>query len=454
MVHVLYPDEFDDPRTETQLEDERVEVARQAEHFHELRAVPGLARAQTVQLQARRAKADPVQLESVGPDGGPPFVAALQFLVDGGIDVAQRRLAESFGLGVAPGRAAAGKVLLTPSRGGGDVRSRARGRATGDRTVDIAADLRRQGLGVALNYVVPLGVVMKGPGGPEPTVPLAPRPVGGPAGARIAVLDTGVTDERRSDGYLVGLAGADNVDPLDVFAPHNRLDAGAGHGTFAAGIVQRVFPDADLQVVKVSDSDGITTVDLLAAAMVAAVEDGARILSLSLGTTTLDDEPPPALLDAVQRIAQIAPDAVVVAAAGNGGDRVPVWPGAFAAHEGVDNVVAVAGLDPRGEPSLWSTRGDWVTCSAIGEGVVSTYVIGTEDGDLTRDLDPDTFGPDSWATWTGTSFATPQVAAAIARLGHEQGLSPRAARDALLAMGKDEDVVPDWGRTFRILGGT
>ena len=55
---------------------------------------------------------------------------------------------------------------------------------------------------------------------------------------------------------------------------------------------------------------------------------------------------------------------------------MPTWP---AAH---DRVVAVAGLTASLEETDWSTRGPWVTVSAVGEGIVSTYVRGTESSDL------------------------------------------------------------------------
>lgn len=197
------------------------------------------------------------------------------------------------------------------------------------------------------------------------------------------------------------------------------------------------------------DSDGITTDTELAARIRAAVEQGARIVNCSLGTETIDGAPPPAMLDAVAELARTHPEVLLVCAAGNGANRNPVWPAAFAAD--FPTVVAVAALDPRGEPAGWSSHGDWVTCSAIGEGVVSTYVIGREDGPLIGDPRPDEYGPDSWATWTGTSFAAPQITGAIARICSEEDTTPRKALAGLLARGCR---VPDYGVALRILPGT
>ena len=64
------------------------------------------------------------------------------------------------------------------------------------------------------------------------------------------------------------------------------------------------------------------------------------------------------------------------------------------------------------------------------------------------DPDPEVFDPDAWALWTGTSFAAPQVAGAVAKIAQEQGSTPRRALQALLA-GRPE--LPEYGRTVRIL---
>ncbi|MFN2496240.1 MAG: S8 family serine peptidase [Pseudonocardiaceae bacterium] len=88
--------------------------------------------------------------------------------------------------------------------------------------------------------------------------------------------------------------------------------------------------------------------------------------------------------------------------------------------------------------------GSKVDCSTLGEGIWSTYASGTES----PIIDPEEFGPDSWALWTGTSFAAPQIAGAVARIAQEDGLTPRCALRTLLA-GKLE--LPEYGRVVRIL---
>jgi subtilisin family serine protease len=239
-------------------------------------------------------------------------------------------------------------------------------------------------------------------GGSTP-IPVAAGPAfrgtaGDRRGPAVAVLDTGIGEQPRSDGWLAGLVRPDNVDPLDAIPRDGELDPGAGHGTFAAGIVQQVAPSADVRAHRVMDSAGIGSEVQVACAMLRAAAEGATVINLSLGTQSVDDAPPVALGAALELLAEHHPDVLVVAAAGNGGDRRPCWPAAF------PDVVAVAGLTPDLTPAGWSDRGEWVTCSTVGEGVVSTYVEGRHPGAgaaLSTVSQPTVFGTDAWASWTG-----------------------------------------------------
>jgi subtilisin family serine protease len=144
-------------------------------------------------------------------------------------------------------------------------------------------------------------------------------------------------------------------------------------------------------------------------------------------------------------------EVLIVAAAGNYGDTRPCWPGAFR------GVVSVAGLAPDMLPAPWSSRGFWVTCSAIGQGLRSTFVDGTESPLITLSPVPPglphgavTFtGNPPWAYWSGTSFAAPQIAGAVANVfpGHQ---TLRGALQEILSYGWP---LPDFGQAVRILDG-
>jgi hypothetical protein len=293
---------------------------------------------------------------------------------------------------------------------------------------------------VSAHHVAAMGPVIKAGSAPVPAPREGRRRADGGTGPVVAVLDTGIAAQARSDGWLAGLVGPDNVDPLDAVPPDGELDPGAGHGTFAAGIVQQVAPRARVRAYRVMDSAGLGSEVAVACAMVRAAAEGADVLNLSLGTQSIGDRPPVALEVAMELLAERHPDVLVVAAAGNDGESRPCWPAAF------PEAVAVAGLDADLAPGEWSNRGDWVTCSTVGEGVVSTYVTGRHPGDGTSG--PVQFGPDAWASWTGTSFAAPQVAAAVAdRCAAEPGSTPRQAMAGLLAGGSE---VHEHGRALRI----
>ncbi|GAA4704099.1 hypothetical protein GCM10023215_49670 [Pseudonocardia yuanmonensis] len=301
--------------------------------------------------------------------------------------------------------------------------------------------LQARGVQASLNHLTPLGPWAKGQGGPEPTeggVRWEPDAVDGPP--LVAVVDTGVSVAERQDKWLAGLADTDNTDPLDVFGGDGRLDFAAGHGTFATGIVQQVAGAAPVRVYRALNSDGIGTEVDVASAVLKAADDGAKIINLSLGTRTLDDQPPVAIDVALEHLPA---DVVVVAAAGNYGDERPVWPAAFS------RVVSVAALTATGQGASWSTRGFWVDLSVVGEGIVSTYVKGTESAII--DPFPDTFDPAGWAVWSGTSFAAPQISGLLARLVLGRGVSAQEALRAITAAGIRR---PDYGRALRILPGT
>jgi hypothetical protein len=99
-------------------------------------------------------------------------------------------------------------------------------------------------------------------------------------------------------------------------------------------------------------------------------------------------------------------------------------------------------------PAPWSSRGFWITCSAVGQGIRSTFVEGTLSP--FESLAPTAFGPNSLARWSGTSFTAPQVTGRIAQLCQEEGIRPRAALRQLLATGTP---VPDFGSALHILDG-
>lgn len=437
--------DYPDPRTPEQRARDQRAACRQAGALVRQQKDDSYEREMIRSLQQRRAeRPDLVQFEVVhGRSAGNAkrtLVVRGELLAEAAAvkDDDMRRMLAKFGLKWAPIECLDGRVgrLQNPE-------------IDAYRYVDIARLIRRSGFAASVNHITPLGPVMKGRGGAEPSEVRVEFP---PAFATeserptvVAVVDTGITDQRRSDGWLNAVARADNVDPLDALPTADGfLDFGAGHGTFAAGVVAQVAPSADLRVYQAVDSDGIGSEVGVACAMVRVVEEGAQILNLSLGVQTIDDQPPVAIAAALQLINERTKgEVLVVAAAGNDGTTRACWPAAFR------SVVSVAGLTAELTQTDWSNRGFWVTCSTVGEGLLSTYPQGIESPEI--DPQPDTFPADAWALWTGTSFAAPQIAGAVARLADEGNMSPRDALRRLLSSGRP---IPDFGVAVRILPGT
>lgn len=328
---------------------------------------------------------------------------------------------------------------------------------------DTVSELRVRGHAASLTHVTPLSPVMKGLGGPTEAPSLGAfdaYPTHGCAQgdpARVAVIDTGIDAATRTDGWLADVERREhddpsthgwdaNVDPLDSDPHDGLLDFSDGHGTFVAGIVAQVAPRASIAVHRALGDGGMGSELEVACALVRAVKDGAQVVNLSLGCQTRYDQPSLAIAAALDEVGRIGrergEEPLVVAAAGNYGDTIPTWPAAFR------SVVAVGALTADLRPTSWSSRGFWVDCSTVGEGVLSTFVEGTESYEFTAD--PDSFGPDAFARWSGTSFAAPQITGAVARTMQQHGLPPRRAFAELMASGR---AVPDFGQALSILPG-
>ncbi|WP_019179766.1 S8 family peptidase [Microbacterium yannicii] len=303
-----------------------------------------------------------------------------------------------------------------------------------------------------------------GSGGRQVVAYAGPPPVrnGVPAKAGrrpvVAVLDTGcgrhpwlpddiVTRYPELDDRVIG---ADpNGDPEvtgDLAGPFDgMLDTSAGHGTFIAGIVRQVCPDADLISIRVADSEGnVLEGDFMLALrslvkwMARPSKEGGRqidVINLSLGYyhETPDDDLFDRTLAELLLAARRRGCAIVCSAGNDATDRPSfpaalwAWPGAdyrFPDPRGAAPHVAVGALNPNRTVALFSNIGRWVTTFAPGAGVLSTMppfdggqlpAVRDNRGALCREtIDVDDF-TGGFALWSGTSFAAPYVSAMLAR---------------------------------------
>jgi subtilisin family serine protease len=332
-----------------------------------------------------------------------------------------------------------------------------RGRRLTEQLMTDCETLRERGIRASMNPIVPLGYTLKGEDFPVPTTVAAATPPSGTSGApvRVAVIDTGITPEVRTDQWLGTVARtAQNVDFLDVLPVpgDSRLDWFSGHGTFVTGIVQQIAPGVETVVYRFTSADGLGTEKDVAEAILRAAQeaasDGVRlVINLSMGVPAIAGVPPVALTSAVQQLAA-DPNVLLVAAAGNDGTDEPMYPAAF------DGVIGVGALTAEYDPAPFSNHGkEYLDCSTVGVGVVSTFVAGLMPPEAGTTIPDYTFPTNSWAVWSGTSFSTPQICAAIAaRCQADASLTPRDAFDDLV---QGEPELQGYGRVVHnLLPGT
>jgi serine protease len=210
----------------------------------------------------------------------------------------------------------------------------------------------------------------------------------GSDGLVIAVVDTGVsTVGDLSTQVLPGgnfVAGGTNAGD-DSAIGHGTLVAGVAAATTNNGIgIAGAAWDTSVLPVKVLDSRGVGTDFQVANGIVWAVDQGARVVNLSLGGPGASQT----LCDAVAYANSHG--TLVVAAAGNAAAATPDYPAAC------PGAVAVSATDTNGDFAYFSSFGSWVSLAAPGVGIVSTR------------------NDNSYGSESGTSFAAPMVSAVAA----------------------------------------
>lgn len=217
-------------------------------------------------------------------------------------------------------------------------------------------------------------------------------------GVLVAILDTGVSANSAFGSRITSL----NLIPLPA-----DLAEWNGHGTAVAsmiigtgGFTPGVAPGTDILSVRIADDLGQSNSMLIAKGIVAAVDAGASIINISLGS--YGDS------GLVRNAIEYANKAgvVIVAAAGNEGlDRL-AYPAANA------GVVAVGAVDAKGTSLAFSNSGKALAAAAPGYEVNAAWT------------------GDQAVGFTGTSASAPIMAGAIAAAMTTGGTIQRNAWDA------------------------
>jgi len=244
-------------------------------------------------------------------------------------------------------------------------------------------------------------------------VETAPLPVPAVNAGHVGVVDTGAD--------VAWPALAHSIVRTEGFADGGYTSR--AHGTLVSEIVAR--SGAHITVADVFGVDGDNRLIAPAAAIASAIDwlvaSGVRVINISI------EGPDNFVLAHVIKRA-LAADVAIVAAAGNGGPAAaPAFPAAY------PGVIAVTAVDENGQVYRRANRGDYITFAARGVHVESEYESATSKA----------------KTVSGTSFASPVVAAAIARrLAGSAGLG--GVIDSLKSEARDlgvpgRDAIYGWG---------
>jgi subtilisin family serine protease len=244
----------------------------------------------------------------------------------------------------------------------------------------------------------------------------------------VAVIDSGV-DAGHPDlvGRILDAKSFVGGPPCTVKSCTDPL----GHGTFVAGLIAANYdngigiaglsPTAQLLVAKVVTPSRAIPIDAEARAIRWAVDNGARVINMSLGGLR---DPLDPNLDGYSRLEADAVSyavkngVVVVAAAGNS-DSAPSSPWNYASYPAaLPHVLGVSAYGPGGVVPAFSNRDRiFDDIAAPGVQIFSVFPRSlTARYPSCSDQGYSSCGPDDYREAQGTSFAAPQVSAAAAVL--------------------------------------
>ena len=246
------------------------------------------------------------------------------------------------------------------------------------------------------------------------------------SGVTVAVIDTGILPD--------AAFGANRVRALDIgYGTTVGNGSEDAHGTAVASIIAGslgdalgIAPNANLLSIRATDDTGTSDMFTIAKAIIAAADNGAQIINISLGGYGGSVVLTRAIDYAMQN------GAVVVAAAGNDQSTQLVWPAAD------PRVVSVGATDAAQQLMLFSNAGWQLQVTAPGYAIQAAWSDGQR------------------APFTGTSASTPVISGAIAAyMSQNPGLSAQDAWAALQARADDAGAQgrdPDYGAGVVDLG--
>ncbi len=199
---------------------------------------------------------------------------------------------------------------------------------------------------------------------------------------RVAVVDGGVNLTHQVFTEYQGVYyGWDYIDN-DQIANDEPGGSCSGHGTFVTGVIKLVAPASEIYCYRVLDTAGLGNGFDVADAILRAVDNGCRIVNLSLGMDGIHDAVDEAIKYAERN------NVIVTAAAGNDAIGTNLD---FPFPASREYCIAVAALDSLNLLADFSNYGLKVDLCAPGTGILAPF-LGSY-----------------YAWWNGTSFSTPFV---------------------------------------------
>ncbi|WP_281888181.1 S8 family peptidase [Paenibacillus sp. YYML68] len=226
----------------------------------------------------------------------------------------------------------------------------------------------------------------------------------------VAVIDTGV-DLNHPDLQNQLVSG------LNVVNQRQTPQDDVGHGTHVAGVIGALVNNNlgvagmswynHIMPIKALDATGAGSTYAVAQGIIWAVDHGAKVINMSLGNYADAEFLHDAIRYAYDR------DVVLIAASGNDNTERPGFPAAY------PEVFAVAATDPNNSRATFSNYGTYIDVAAPGVSIASTY-------------------PHSqYAALSGTSMATPHVAALAALI---RSVNPNLKNTEVMQLMRDTAV--------------
>jgi serine protease len=268
------------------------------------------------------------------------------------------------------------------------------------------------------------------------------------SGVTVAVVDTGVAYENYGWRYKQApdLAGTSFVQGYDFVNDDAHPNDDNSHGTHVTGTIAQttdnnigvagVAFDCLIMPVKVLNRQGSGTYDQVAGGIYYAADNGAHVISLSLGGSA-DSE---TLKNAVKYAYENG--VTVIAAAGNDASSIISYPAAYD-----DYVIAVGATRYDETLAYYSNYGTSLDLVAPGGDLtIDQNGDGYNDGVLQNTFNPNSKNTKDFGYWffQGTSMATPHVSGVAALLiANGNAVIPDEVRSAL------QETAEDLGETGR-----